>query len=129
MEPFREENQNHLRLFVIFFNPVHTGYQETTNASENNKHYLNQQVGFFKKNPKERSAAYMKLTDNATACVLTYLNYSIKVILMRHQMEAFNEQLYTLTFRHVLAGDQSWPFFITFLYLVTETLCLVILRV
>ena len=29
----------------------------------------------------------------------------------------------------VLAGDQSWPFFITFLYLVTETLCLVILRV
>ena len=29
----------------------------------------------------------------------------------------------------VLAGDQSWPFFITFLCLVTEILCLVILRV
>ena len=29
----------------------------------------------------------------------------------------------------ILAGDQSWPFFTTLLYLVTETLCLVILRV
>ena len=29
----------------------------------------------------------------------------------------------------LLAGDQSCPFFITLLYLVTETLCLVILRV
>ena len=31
----------------------------------------------------------------------------------------------------VLAGDQSWPFFffVIPLYLVTETLCLVILRV
>ena len=28
---------------------------------------------------------------------------------------------------HILAGDQSWPFFITFLYLVTEILCFVIL--
>ena len=29
----------------------------------------------------------------------------------------------------VLAGDQSWLFFITLLYLITETLCLVTLRV
>ena len=29
----------------------------------------------------------------------------------------------------ILAGDQSWPLFITLLYLVTEVLCLVILRV
>ena len=27
----------------------------------------------------------------------------------------------------LLAGDQSWPLFITFLYFVTEILCLVIL--
>ena len=27
----------------------------------------------------------------------------------------------------ILAGDQSWPFFIIFLYLVTEILCLVVL--
>ena len=30
------------------------------------------------------------------------------------------------TARSVLAGDQWWPFFVTFLFLVTDILCLVI---
>ena len=38
------------------------------------------------------------------------------------------EKQKTLT-TSILAGDQSWPFCITLLYLVTETLSLVILRV